>query len=312
MESVKGFLQAANPEYVKLFFVEKEKNEETREITYKALKTVISSEIGKEVIDYASKYISTILNHDPEYFEYGITPYSDRKHVETIVAKGIPYFDDVVKQISNPNIPSFCKIGSKIIGYVIKMQNGNNVLLLFKRYSPQKLLEKGKLFFILDTDGFERLNQDIATLDERIDALTLIENGTDYASSTVFILNRSKFESFFSFVDFYIEEINSKRITLANQQVVDNEGQLIEICKKNSIMIKKFARTLKNGAFSGIDAEKAKKIKDDFGLDVEFDENGKIIVCDDKMWTILRILDDDHLRSQATDRKYEARSKVKK
>lgn len=101
------------------------------------------------------------------------------------------------------------------------MQNGNNTLLLFKRYSPQKLLEKGKLFFILDTDGFERLNQDIATLDERIDALALIENGMDYSNSTVFILNRSKFESFFSFVDFYIEEINNNRIILANQQLVD-------------------------------------------------------------------------------------------
>lgn len=312
MENVRSFLQKVDPEYVKLFFVETEKNEETRKIVYSSRKTIISSEIGREVIESVLKYISTTLNHNPEYFEYGIIPYSDRKCIETIVAKEVPYFDNIVKQISDPNIPSFCKINSKIIGYVVKIQNGNNTLLLFKRYSRQKLLEKGKLFFRLDTNGFEKLNQDIATLDEKIDALALIENGTDYSNSTVFILNRSKFESFFSFVDFYIEEIDNKRITLTNQHLVDNENQLTEICKTNSIMIKKFARILKSGAFSRISAEKAKDIKDDFGLDIEFDENGKIRVCDDKIWTILRILDDDHLHSQATDRKYEARSKVKK
>lgn len=102
METVREFLQIVDPEYVKLYFVEKEKNEETKEIVYKSLKTIISSEIGREVVDSALKYISTTLSHDPEYFEYGITPYSDRRHIETIEAKEIPHFDDIVKQISDP------------------------------------------------------------------------------------------------------------------------------------------------------------------------------------------------------------------
>lgn len=312
MESIREFLRTANPEYVKLFFVERDKNEETREIKYNCLKTIISSEIAREVLDSVLKHVSATINHDPEYFEYGVIPYSDRGHIETIAPKEIPHFDNLVKQISDPNIPLFCKIGSKTIGYIIKVQNGDNNLLLFKRYSPKKILEKGKLFFILDTGGFEKLNQDIASLDEKIDALTLIRNGKDYLNSTVFILNRSKFESFFGFVDFYIEEINNKKIEFASQKLVDNEDQLFEICKKNNIMVKKFARILKNGTFNGMSAEKAKCIKNDFDLNVEFDENGKIMVCDEKIWTILRILDDDHLHSQATDGKYEARSKVKK
>lgn len=292
--------------------MEREKDEETREVIYRSRKTVISSEISRGIIELMKKHISRTLNKDPEYFEYGITPYSDRKYIETIATKEIPHFNRLIEQISDPNVPLFHRINTKIIGYIIRMQNGNNTLLLFKRYSQQKILEKGKLFFILDTDGFEKLNEDIATLDEKIDALTLIENGKDYSDSKVFIFNRSKFKSFFSFVDFYIEEIENKRLILANQHLVDNEGQLIEICKKNSIMTKKFARTLKSGVCKKMSSEQIKSVKENFNLDVDIDKNGKIKVCDDKIWTILRILDDDHLHSQATEGKYEARSKVRR
>lgn len=312
MENIIEFLQTANPDYVKLFFVEREKDEETREIAYRSLKTVISSEIGREIVESTFKYVSRALNKDPEFFEYGIIPNSDRNHVEMITTKEVPYFNRLIEQISDPNAPAFSRINNKVIGYIIKIRNGNKTLLLFKKYSPQKILEKGKLFFLLDADGFEKLNQNITTLDEKIDALTLIENGKDYSDSTVFILNRSKFESFFSFVDFYIEEIENKRLSLVNQRLLDNEDQLVEICIKNSIMTKKFARILKSGACNKMSAEQIKSIKENFDLDVDIDESGKLKVCDDKVWTILRILDDDHLHSQATDGKYEARSKVKR
>lgn len=55
-----------------------------------------------------------------------------------------------------------------------------------------------------------------------------------------------------------------------------------------------------------------KDVVDNYALDLEFDDNGKVVVNKDNIWTILRILDDDYVRSEITDTKYEARSKVKK
>lgn len=50
----------------------------------------------------------------------------------------------------------------------------------------------------------------------------------------------------------------------------------------------------------------------DYNLDIYFDATGKIEFTPEKIWVFLRIFDDDYVKSEITDIKYEVRSKVKK
>jgi hypothetical protein len=46
-------------------------------------------------------------------------------------------------------------------------------------------------------------------------------------------------------------------------------------------------------------------------LDLNFTEDGEIIVSHKNIWTVLRVLDDEYLESPMTDNKYEVYSKVR-
>lgn len=78
-------------------------------------------------------------------------------------------------------------------------------------------------------------------------------------------------------------------------------------------MIRKLSRTLENGAYKKMDVNNIRDCCHRFNINgFTLDGNGKLIVTENNIWTVLRILDDDHLSSDYTEEIYEARSKVKK
>jgi hypothetical protein len=79
------------------------------------------------------------------------------------------------------------------------------------------------------------------------------------------------------------------------------------------------SRIVRHGALSKMEVKEIKGTIDAYGLNLslgdqnkialERDKEGKIAVDKQKIWTILRLLDDDYLSSSWTGIKYEARSK---
>ena len=312
MDEIITYLEGAEPRTVKLYFVERNKNQRTKEISYNTLNTTITTEIGSELIDAGYQQIVSILNKDPEYIEYGAIPYSDRVHVEKINKNEVPYLSQLLIEVSNSVEVFEDTRTNKIFGYIVKIENGNNALFLFRKYTPKKLVEKGKLSMIFNKGIFQRLNYTIMAIDEVYDAALLLKEGDDQSQVQVFIFNRSQFESMFSFVDFYEKEVDGRKKEIDDKDLLNDIDVFIDFCKNDSRMIKKFARILKNGEFSKMSKNDIKDVVDEYKLDLEFDDSGKVVVNKDNIWTILRILDDDYVRSEITDTKYEARSKVKK
>jgi frataxin-like iron-binding protein CyaY len=313
MENIKTCLTEADPDRVKLYFIERDKNQKTKVIHYNTLKTVITSQIGSDLISAGLRQLETLLDGNPECMEYGIVSSSDRLCVETITKNEVPYLSELITQVSNPDLEEFNDTRiNKIFGYIVKIEYENKTLFLFRKHTPKKLLEKGVITMLFREGGFERLNSQIMAIDEEYDATLLLEEGADPSQSKVFIFNRSKFESVFSFVDFYDEETENKREEIIRKGFLDDVNVFIDCCKSDSRAIKKLARILNNGALDRMSKEKIDSTVRDYHLSLEFDASGKIIVNKGNIWTVLRILDDDYVRSDATDTKYEARSKVKK
>ncbi|GFO97027.1 hypothetical protein ig2599ANME_1226 [groundwater metagenome] len=245
--------------------------------------------------------------------EYGVIASSDRLCVETITKNEVPYLSELITQVSNPNLEVFNDTKTnKIFGYIVKIEYDNKTLFLFRKHSPKKLLEKGIITMLFREGGFERLNSQIMAIDEEYDASLLLEEGVDPSQSKVFIFKRPKFESVFSFVDFYEKEADIKKDEITTKGFLDNVNGFIDYCKGDGRAIKKLARILKNGGFARMSKEKISNVVGEYNLALEFDAGGKIIVNKENIWTVLRILDDDYVRSDVTETKYEARSKVKK
>ena len=313
MDEIKKYLENAEPEKVNLYFVERNKNQKTKEISYNSLKTIINVDIGKELIEVGLQQVTAIIGKKPEYIEYGIIPYSEKKYIETIDKSDVPNLSQLIIQVSTQDIDVFeDSKTNKIFGYVVKIENANETLFLFRKYAAKKLLEADKIPMRFKHGNFQKLNYQIMAIDTVYDAALILKEGDDSSQSQVFIFNRSKFESMFSFIDFYEEEINKTINEINDMTLFENVGEFIDLCKNDSRMIKKFARIIKAGEFSKMSKENANRVNDEFNLSWEFNNNGEIIVDKDNIWSILRFLDDDYLHSEITDANYESHSKLKK
>ncbi|TFH39924.1 MAG: DUF4868 domain-containing protein, partial [ANME-2 cluster archaeon] len=248
-----------------------------------------------------------------EYIEYGVIPYSDKKYVETIDKNNVPNLSQLIIQVSNPNLDIFeDSKTNKIFGYIVKIENANETLFLFRKYAAKKLFEADKIAMRFKQGNFQKLNYQIMAIDTVYDAALILREGDKSLQSQVFIFNRSKFESMFSFIDFYEKEINETIKEINDMTLFDNVEEFIDLCKNDSRMIKKFARIIKAGEFSKMSKENAKYVKDKFNISWEFNKNGAIVANKDNIWSILRFLDDDYLHSDITDANYESHSKLKK
>ncbi len=313
MGNIKTCLTEADPNRVKLYFIERDKNQKTKEISYTILKTIITPEVGRDLIDAGLRQVVALLDDSPEYMEYGVISSSDRLCVETITKNDVPHLSDLITQVSNPNLEVFNDTKTnKIFGYIVKIEYDDKTLFLFRKHSPKRLLEKGIITMLFRDGGFERLNSQIMAIDEEYDASLLLEDGIDPSQSKVLIFKRSRFESVFSFVDVYEKEADNKKDEIVSKEFLCNVDGFIDYCKGDGRAIKKLARILKNGGFGRMSKEKINTVVGDYNLALEFDAGGKIIVSKENIWTVLRILDDDYVRSDVTETKYEARSKVKK
>ncbi len=314
LEKIEKLLEKAQPENVKLYFVERKKDLSTKEIKYNTFKTEISVGIGKSLIEGGKQQIAGILEDEPEYKEYGILPYSDRTLVEFISKKEVPYLPQIILDVSSPNSNIITeKDFKKVYGYIVKIEEKGATIFLFRKYTPKKLLEKGKItaLFYGDEGKFKKIEENVIALDSIYDAALMLQ-GTSGGEENVFIFNRSKFESMFSFVDVYQGELAQKKEYLKEKEFLEDAEEFIKYCIDDARKLKKFARILKSGQLDKMDTDKIKKVSEDYYLDVEFDEQGKLKVTKDNIWIILRIFDDDYLHSDVTDTKYESRSKVKR
>jgi len=310
---IMNYLQDSVSKSVKLYFIERNKNQRTKEITYNVFKAKINDFIGTELIKIGIDQLESELKGDPEYIEYGVLPYSDKEVVEYVKREDVPYLDDVIPEILGSNVQNFkMENADKITGYIVRVESDGKVLLLFKKYNSRRLLEKGKLSIVLHQGRFEDLNDNILVLDGLYDAMLFLKEGEDNGSANVFIFNRTQFEFMFSFIDFYENEVTEQKDNIDEKNIISDSNTFIELCKTDSRKIKKFARIVKNGSFDKMDIDNIHEIVDKFGLDLNFDGKGRVIVTDDNIWVVLRLLDDDHLISELTSSKYEARSKVKK
>ncbi len=312
MEKILQTLGESSGDDAKIFFVKRNKNQTTKEIKYSIFRSNINKEMGEELIKSAKSQIETTISKEPDYEEYGVVSVSDSLVIHHIEKESVPFLEDMLQEISDSQI-DLIPDGEfdKIYGYIVRIENGNNALFLFRKYASKRLLEKDKIASYIENGELKKAENEIIALDRFFDAVLLLTDRID-EEEKIFIFNKSKFESLFSFIDAYRREIESKKEHLVDKNLIENVDEFIDLCSSDSRKVKKLAKIIKSGKITNLDTDQIKNVASEFSLDVEFTEDGKLKPTKENLWTILRILDDDYLKSDVTGSKYEARSKVKK
>ena len=309
LEPIKKFLESSKKENVKLTFLERKID------SYIGKSASISPEIGGKFLEKATRQINAILGYHPVYFEHGELPGSDQKIITYLAENDVPNLGEIVAAIGGRLEPVKKEDWNKVWGYILTIvsEDGKTSLLLFKKYTPKKLLEKGKILAIFEEEGFEYLKEGAFVFESTFDAAMILSSGSTKKATNLIILNPSKFESLFSYVDAYQDVVTAHQPLLVKHGLLADTDPLISGCQENSRMIRKLARVLKSGEYAKITKVSAKKISRDYKLGLSFDAaTDCIIVTPESIWPILALLSDDYLKSEATSNKYEAHSKVKK
>ena len=314
MDEILELLKNADQQHVKLYFLERNYNRNSGDIKYQVLGTTIFEKLRIELMKIGQRQVKEKINQKPEIIQYGTIPYYDRPHIECVVFNEVPFLNDIIVQFvaAHKNMLVEDKI-KKIFGYIIKLDVGDFSILFLKKYTSKKFISKGKIAIVFGLKGLSYIDKNIVTLDKEFDAVTVIKKGEDIGESKIFIFNRSKFESLLSFVDFYQKEVEAKKEDIENFDVIVNVDDFVEYCKHNMIMVKKLSRIIRSEDVKYMTKVKIEKTVEDYQLqNIEFDSEGKMIATIDNVSTILHILEDDYVLSEATKIKYEAHSKVKR
>ena len=147
-------------------------------------------------------------------------------------------------------------------------------------------------------------------MDEEFDAMLLLKEENNSKDETkphnVYIFKRLWFEYMFSFKEFYENEIVAKTKEIEDKALLSDVKAFINLCKDDARKIKKFDRIVRSEIIDKLTKDKIKQVISDFSLKIGLDTSGMIIADKNNIWDVLRILDDDYLKSDSTSLKYEA------
>lgn len=303
LDEVRIKLNRVQPNTVRLFFIKRRKIDST--IGYKVLKTEISVTVAQKLLDIGKKKVDSVLNdEDLEYKDYSPVINLDKEYVEVLPKDDVAFLGDILTKLNSSEMETFNKHETRNLwAYAIKF--GNSGLVFFRKFTEKGILEKKGLVALVEQGGrFNEFNDTVLTIDHDIDCI--------YDGTSLYILNKIPFENIFSYMDKFVSEIREQVTHLQEKAIVDNPQGLCDLCISDPKKIKKLYGILKGDIINSLDSRKVTLVNTQFNLALRLSSDGKIIISKECLWTILRVLNDDYLKSPATDNKYESYSKSKK
>lgn len=298
-----------------LFFVSTKSSKKEDKDDFIVKNARISIDIGTELRENAVSQLDSLKNKDTTIQEYGTLLSSDQTLLETISYTNVPNLSKLISDMGvvDNNEYTQRELLANMFGYIVRIEAGTKNVYLFKKYSRDKALAKNFFQMIFSVDGYQKLDPDVIALSPNYDAMLLIESINGELSGEVLVISRSYFESFFRYEETYLRNIENNSRKLSDLNALNDLDKFITICKGNRNALRKLSRIIGSNEFDELTKEKLLNTITEYNVQVSFDESSKdIVVTEDNYWTILRLLDDDYVKSDQTGFKYESHSKQRR
>jgi hypothetical protein len=187
----------------------------------------------------------------------------------------------------------------------IKIQHNNNLFYLLKKITPAKVLSTGGALAVIFSDNvFKKLESDILTLDGTFDVLSF--------DNMLYFENKQKFERALLY-ETVKQEVAIATLDEINEiGILDNFDMVKEFLKDDYHSINKLNKIKSKPYFRTLTFSHCKSITDQYGLNLSYDEaTGRFLIQNKKEAKMfIKVLNDDFLKSEMTNLKYSANSKV--
>ena len=302
-----GKLAENNVEDINLYYILRSKQSGQAQYKIAGIKIdqVISEYFKGNIENFLQKKLEE-NEDDLDYRDYDPDIQIDRNIILKIARAEVNLVEEYLEKLDDlENMDDSRQIKQRNLwGYIVHFNDID--LYMFKKFSSTKVTLKSKGFMnALIQDGvLNSVEDDLITFDPNIDCLLYDDQ--------FLIFNKQNFEKVFDFFDKMYEIVEEKIGDLATKGYIQETDRLYAHCKRDSRKIRRLKNILDSDLLDSIDKTKFNEMNEKFELGLAFDEEGNIIVDEEKTWQILALLNDDFLNSDLTKTNYEAQGKIKK
>lgn len=209
----------------------------------------------------------TITDFNPTNSEIGtleVLPTNNINNFQSIYSSISATFPENIDELDFNSIWGYC--------FIINDDTPGNEILLFKKHSHPKLLDRGWLLSLVN-GAYNILEDKIVTIDSDVDALSFGGN--------TYVLNKYKFEKFFNFSNAYQEVVNRSISSLQQLEVIENFDEFAQQCLISDTLTRRLVKIIDESRFQTLQSclTNVPQVINDFALNVRF-ANNKIVFDD--------------------------------
>jgi hypothetical protein len=185
---------------------------------------------------------------------------------------------------------------------------GGDQAFFYRSFSSSAELRRKRGAALARRDGqFARVEDKIFVFDDAIDCFVYRD--------VLFVIRKGDYRRVFDQFEALRASAVAAATDLHNQVPIDNFDGFREACAGQAAMADKLVAVRQRDYFAGLTVDRLKPIIAEFSLDIDLtmrDGREHLVFKPDPRhrWLILKLLDDDYLRSSMTNRRYEANSKL--
>lgn len=264
---------------------------------YITVKPTVTSEVQKEIYDTVNSHLKKELN-DCKIVDYNAIGVIDGE-LEVIPADNLIFFNDFISSITNENLYTDMTAAmpvEKIGFYCVDVFFKEKHLYLFRQFQKLKKLRKG-LFTQIINNELSVAEGNFLGIDEFIDLAVFDDQ--------VYALNHISLERIFNYKDVFIENTQSALNDISKKNVINNFDDFKKDCMNDVRIAKKFTHIMSSGKLPLFfeNYEKVPEVVKELNLDVDFDNDNKLVYRDKtQLFHIVALMSDSYFKSLIANR----------
>lgn len=273
-----------------IFFVRKQDQ------AYRSYMPQMSADVQQEILDMILPVLKAQLEnlHLVQYSPVGVAD-GEMEEVSTDNVPQVTLFldslnrDQLLTDEENLDLKN-------IAFYCLKISYNSHMIYLFRQFSKLKKLRKGYLARLLNNQ-LVAMEKEFIGIDETVDIVLF--------DSTLYILNHISLERVFNYRDEYLKATSQAMGEILSKGVLANIEQFSEDCSRDVRAMKRITDIMAKDRlplfFDNFD--KVPTIIEDLGIDIQFDEDGKLIYRDkSQLFPIIYLMSDAYFKSLLAER----------
>lgn len=293
---------------VEVFILGPPSTNEDDEFEMEMFKARMHEDMPRQILDiFLPKIQKKLSEKEYELMDYDPSINPDRKVIWQYQAKDVPFFTFVTGKLQDARDNYY---DDDLLPYEniwaiwIRLAVGRKQFYIIRKITPSKVITSGGvLAWIFRGDSFRSLEKDVLTIDGQFDAFLC-------ADSFVFE-NKQNFEKALLY-DVVIQQVaNDALDEIENTNIVEDIEQFKDMLFGDYHSIRKLNKLRQKQYFKQKTFTDYHKIIQSYNVDIDVDEKNKKFIIRDKTQAklLIKVLNDDFLKSELTDLKYSANSK---